>query len=375
MRNWFSSVTLGFVLSFSSLVSQGQQVVGEPQLVIISMDDALHSLMEDRVNKVPNVPWTFYVSVVSQSGGWSYDTSLIDIDCVNADGSPTGNVGCLANPDSVKRMYQLGHEMALHTYTHPALAGGERPLTEQEIFLEIKNNYNFLVDSGVSPDDIKGFRAPFLDTQSSGWDKQKKNNALRFLQIALNQYNIEYDSTFSLDPEQAEPKRGVRHCTTQANGWMVAKCGFDERANYSWPENQGGYPDFDLASRPNSWHVYMPWKTSDGTASGSALNVMDTVFGSCSGNCSAAQAKSIWMQNFLRHYNGNKTPYGIHLHGQSLDNASEVAGLNEFIQDLKNNYSDVYFVTASQAAAYAQLTVKPVSTQWDQYFQNSFSGN
>lgn len=91
---------------------------------------------------------------------------------------------------------------------------------------------------------------------------------------------------------------------------------------------------------------------------GTISNVMDTVFGRCGQNCSIDEAKNIWLNNFLTHYNNeNRSPYGIYLHRQSLSVENEVAGLNRFIEEVTGIYPNTCFVTSSQLSDYYKLGI------------------
>ena len=134
---------------------------------------------------------------------------------------------------------------ALHTYTHLALASGETIPGQATIHLEIHRNIQYLVDVGVSREDITGFRAPFLDTASWGPGRVQdvKNSALSMMQEAFNAYGITYDSTFSAPPDRSRPRDGVRHCSDTEGGFGYAACSYDERGQFDWPADQGGCKD------------------------------------------------------------------------------------------------------------------------------------
>lgn len=340
-------------VSFPLMASQDHQ--DKPQFVVITMDDAVNQEMENSVKKLDHsVPLTFYVNVVQQQGGWTYDESMLDIDCIDENGNAIANQQCISNPESIRNLYSKGHEFALHTYSHPAIASGNegQPLTDKQIEREMKLNHEFLVLSGVPAEEIKGFRAPFLDTNSSGWDRDNKNQALGALQRVMNELNMEYDSSFTSPPEKSQPRTGVRHCTSIPSGWDAVHCGFDQKDQFSWSALNGGYPNYSTETIPKTQHLFMSHKYVNGTIS----NVMDTAFGACGQNCSIDEAKNIWLDNFLNHYNDeNRPPYGIYLHRQSLSVDNEVAGLNAFIKEIKEKYPNTYFVTSTQLSDYSKL--------------------
>ncbi|PSU87594.1 hypothetical protein C0Z01_18455 [Photobacterium kishitanii] len=341
-------------ISFSTFASV-DDINNKPQFVVISLDDGVNQEMEKSVAQLNStVPLTFYVNVVQQAGGWVYEESMLDIVCVNDDGLTTGDPQCVSNPKSINNLYKKGHEFALHTYSHPAIASGNQgePLTQAQIEKELKKNYEFLVASGIPGDKIKGFRAPFLDTNSSGWDRENKNAALGHLQGIMNQLNISYDSSLSAAPEQTQPRKGVRHCTSIPGGWDNVHCDFSQKEQFNWED--GGYPKYTVATQPKSNQLFMGYKYIDG----SIVNVMDTVFGACNQTCTPEQAKNIWMENFLNHYkDASRPPFGIYLHRQSLSISDEVDGLNAFIKEVQLEYPNTYFVTASQVSDYYKIGV------------------
>lgn len=341
-------------VSFSTFASV-DTINSKPQFIFISIDDGVNQEMEKSVAQLNNsIPVTFYVNVVQQAGGWIYDESMLDIVCVNDDGLTTGDPQCVTNPQSINNLYKKGHEFALHTYSHPAIASGNQgePLTKDQIENELKNNYNFLVASGVPSDKIKGFRAPFLDTNSSGWDRENKNVSLSHLQGIMNQLNINYDSSLSAPPKKTLPRMGVRHCTSTPGGWDNVHCDFTQREQFNWED--GGYPQYTVATQPKSNQLFMGHKYINGKI----VNVMDTVFGACNQSCTSDEAKNIWMENFLNHYNdASRPPFGIYLHRQSLSIPAEVDGLNAFIDEVKSVYPNTYFVTASQISDYYKIGV------------------
>lgn len=325
------------------------------QYVTLSMDDALHESNGMLIERVPDVKWTFFISVMNQPAGWYYDSSLVQIDCVNSFGNDTNANGCLSKANVIRQKYKEGHEMALHTYTHLALASGENlPNNQEVVTLEIKKNFQYLIDIGVAPEHITGFRAPFLDTASwgPGHVQDVKNNALRMMQVAFNDIGILYDSTFTRPPDECLPRRGVRHCSDSNGGWAYRACGYDERNQYAWDESRGGYPAFSNASDPSpTWHLFMNGYTHQGET----LSSMDQANLVCklaleSGeDCTVETVRDMYFENFNKHYRGFRHPFGIFLHGGSLISDVEVAGLNAFLDDIRS-LPDVEIVTMGEVA-------------------------
>eukprot|EP00038_Savillea_parva_P008886 m.179818 g.179818 ORF g.179818 m.179818 type:complete len:384 (-) comp14867_c0_seq1:28-1179(-) len=325
------------------------------QYVTLSMDDALHESNGNLIEKVPGVNWTFFISVMNQQAGWYYDASLVHTDCVTSDGQDTNNEGCLSKADVIRAKYAAGHEMALHTYTHLALASGEDiPDNQDVIMMEIGKNFDYLVQIGVAPEDITGFRAPFLDTASwgPGHVQDTKNKALRMMQAAFNKYGILYDSTFTAQPDKCEPRRGVRHCSASDGGWAYHACGYDERASYAWDEERGGYPSYTNETNPSStWHIFMNAYTmaTNQLSSMDQANLLCKLMLEQGSECTVDDVRNMYMNNFLAHYRGARHPFGVFLHGGSLIADVEVAGLNAFLDDIRG-MSDVQITTMGNVA-------------------------
>mmetsp|Transcript_4058 Transcript_4058/g.10222 ORF Transcript_4058/g.10222 Transcript_4058/m.10222 type:complete len:373 (-) Transcript_4058:87-1205(-) len=360
------SVALGAPVN-PELGPHGAASASAVQFVTLSIDDALHETNALLTEQIPNVSWTFFVCVMMQQSGWSYNDALLHTDCVTANGQDTNAHGCLSKAEMVRRKFQGGHEMALHTYTHLAVASGQN-IPYDYIEMEIERNVAYLEACGVNRSTITGFRAPFLDTASwgPGQAQAAKNEALRHLQAAFNKYGILYDSTFTMRPDASMPRRGVRHCSTTEGGWGYHACGFDEQDQYAWAEQLGGYPSYNGATDPSpTWHLFMntfEWQ-------GSGLGTMDQVNMWClqnGGECTADEVRSIYMSNFYRHYRGARSPFGIHIHGRSLMTDGEVDGLNAFL-DTVRVLPNVRIATMGEVARYyreeAQASTAPKASE------------
>lgn len=351
----WSAAVVGAPIAHSNGEGDIRPTSNQLQYVTLSMDDALHESNGALTDRVPGVNWTFFVSVINQPAGWYYDDSLVRIDCVDAAGQDINNDLCLSKADTIRRKYAAGHEMALHTYTHLALASGENiPDNQDVISLEINRNFQYLVDVGVAPNDIVGFRAPFLDTASwgPGTVQDVKNNALRMMQVTFNELGIQYDSTFSMLPDDCLPRRGVRHCSDTDGGWGYRACGYDERNNFSWAAERGGYPTYTEASDPSpTWQIFM----NGYTYNGDKLSAMDQVNLVCKmllekgEECTVEIVRAVYIENFSKHYRGSRHPFGILLHGGSLISDVEVAGLNAFLDDIRK-LPDVQIATMAEVA-------------------------
>lgn len=269
--------------------------------------------------------------------------------------------------DLIRKKYAEGHEMALHTYTHLALGTGSSPHSQEIISRELQRNLQYLVDIGVRPEDITGFRAPFLDTASwgPGPTQDVKNNALLMMQVAFNELGIYYDSTFVAQPDASAPRVGVRHCSDAQGGWGYRACSYDQRAEYDWPGWEGGYPSFSAASDPSkSWHTFM----NAYTWNGKQLQSMDQVDYVCrtEGPCTVDQVKAIYYENFNKHYYGERSPFGIFMHGYSLMKGVEVEGLVEFLNEVRQMPGVQMATQGEVAAAYRRQQQQQQASKQEQ---------
>ncbi|XP_043466279.1 chitin deacetylase 1-like [Leptopilina heterotoma] len=76
---------------------------------------------------------------------------------------------------------------------------------------------------------------------------------------------------------------------------------------------------------------------------------------SCSNILIADQFYNVLIHNFDRHYNQNKAPLGLHFHTTWLKNNPEFFDAFVYwVDEVLENYNDVYFVTMTQAIKWIQ---------------------
>ncbi|WP_084299725.1 polysaccharide deacetylase family protein [Chitinimonas koreensis] len=397
LPGWVRSLIAGSLLGLGGTFAAAAEAPKPPQLIMFTIDDGMTETMIHDTEKITGVPWTYYLSVTAGQTEGEYDTGRVKVKCVDKGTGkwpqPKPDV-CIADPVYVKRQYERGHEIALHTYTHPPLKTWSGTLTEQQVIDEISSNLEFIENAGVPVSAVKGFRAPYLATQASyGGELALVNQAMRYLQKAFTRHanghaDIVYDSSWRYSNEGGadtqdhvgtSPILGLRRCLASGDPaeWAMRYCGYDDRARFSWNTNDGSYPaDSGDYNPANSWHIPMDLKKYPATATGH-LDLMDTVQGYCGTHtCTAQTARDIWFSNFRRHYDGDRLPYGIYLHDSSLQHADQVQGMKEFVTEvhrLQQEHNDVFFVTGSQAIAYARLTPAQRETcaraGWDKFFK------
>jgi len=110
-------------------------------------------------------------------------------------------------------------------------------------------------------------------------------------------------------------------------------------------------------SYPGMWSHPMHPVTD---AAGNIIAVMDPPY-------TGQDLENAYMENFLRHYNGNRAPFGIYIHAKYLlDDPSRIQTLNNIIQKMLS-YKDTWFVSVSDVIKYVQNPV-PAGTQSVQFF-------
>jgi len=258
-----------------------------PQFVLLTFDDAVNSLNQqffkdlfaNRYN--PNgcpIKSTFYVS-----HEWT-------------------------DYSQVQDLYADGHEMASHTVTHSDGKGFDESKWASEVIgmAEMLVRYG-----GVNPKDIKGMRAPFLQT---GGDNMFS---------ALKRYGLYYDSSMS----------------TSSPSWPYT-------LEYQMPHSCAVNP-CPARSHPGMWEIPMP-------------TLKDVRGGSCAmaDGCFYEEDKTsiqkIFTENFLDRYTKDKTPFPLFFHSAWFFNRPHRAeAFFKFIDSILA-LPDVYFVTSQELIKWMQ---------------------
>jgi len=258
-----------------------------PQFVLLTFDDAVNSLnqqfFKDLFNnrRNPNgcpIKSTFYVS-----HEWT-------------------------DYSQVQDLYADGHEMASHTVTH----SDGKTFDESKWASEVIGMAEMLVRyGGVNPEDIKGMRAPFLQT---GGDSMFS---------ALRRYGLYYDSSMS----------------TSSPSWPYT-------LEYAMPHSCAVSP-CPTGSHPGMWEIPMP-------------TLKDVRGGSCAmaDGCYYEEDKlsiqKIFTENFLDRYTKDKTPFPLFFHSAWFFNRPHRAeAFLKFIDSILA-LPDVYFVTSQELIKWMQ---------------------
>ncbi|KAJ3048636.1 hypothetical protein HK097_010365 [Rhizophlyctis rosea] len=256
----------------------GLAVSNTPQFVLLTFDDAVNTItmpLEQSVTKSKNpngcsMPATFYVST-------DY-----------------------TNYHFLQTLKAAGHEIAIHTMTHP----GNANRSEIDGCRKAINAY-----SGVSLSTIRGFRAPYLQFNMDTFQ-------------ALVDLGIQYDCSISADPRTGP-----------------------------WPFTyDNGFPylcdtgDCDYSRKfPGLWEIPMYALVDPST--GTEYTTMDPAG-------DPAFLMNLLQYNFKLHYEGYRTPMGLWLHAAWFlqdEKNDRVALLNDFIKwtrEYTNN--KVWYITSSQ---------------------------
>uniref|UniRef100_A0A0L8FI29 Chitin-binding type-2 domain-containing protein n=1 Tax=Octopus bimaculoides TaxID=37653 RepID=A0A0L8FI29_OCTBM len=220
----------------------------------------------------------------------------------------------------VKELYDQGHEIASHSKSHKFpedywLNADYKTYTD-----EINGMKIWLSEKADIPaEDIRGMRSPFL---ALGKDAQFKS---------LEDHKFYFDSSMVT---------GSMSTTTEIPTWPFT---LDYPVNWRYcalkycPEK----------SYPGLWEVPLIRWYND---KGSACSMAD----SCTIPPNTSAVVNYLKDNFNRHYERNKAPFGIFLHARWLTN--NLKPLKKFLEEvsLKN---DVWIVTVSQALQWIQNPV------------------
>ncbi len=290
---WASSVPV------STAPPGGLAPSNTPQIVLLTFDDAVTLNSYDLVQQVltnhcnPNgdtIKATFFVAL---NAGYDYY--------------------------SIRRLYDAGHEIALHTISHST----DHTCSIERWRQEIAGEKRILVNlSGIPAEDINGFRAPRVDPN---------------------------DNTFRVLHE-----RGFRYDASMREALGMYSTAPD---NLIWPytldnglQQIAAPPNVPLTNYPGLFEIPV-WVQFTNSV---ALALTDPP-----SSLNSNQVVSLWKENFLSRYNGNRSPYGIFLHAvwdtQWLSNpqhkAWRIGALNEFIT-WALQHPDTWFITCNDLVDY-----------------------
>jgi hypothetical protein len=257
-----------------------------PQFILVTFDDGITPLAESYIQPVVG-------GLINPDGSEAPVTYFVTK--VNTD------------PALARKRYQDGNELASHTVTHTT---GDQTTLDQWLW-EMTEMNRFLVNAvGVPSNEIAGFRAPGLITNSSLWR-------------AMERVGFTYDASLS---EQLTVPRGVSRSLD----------------SLVWPYTlQDGARSACLAqacpdtSLPGLWSIPL-WNYYD--SRGANLGSMDPAVGYDS--LFGASLEYL----FEKRYQGNRCPFGIYLHAGQLWSPTRQALLRSFLEE-KLKLPNVWMIT------------------------------
>ncbi|KAI9006228.1 hypothetical protein BC832DRAFT_526221, partial [Gaertneriomyces semiglobifer] len=268
----------------------GLSVEETPQFVLLTFDDAVN---------VISLPYQKNVTNFSNPNGCPARATFF----VSTE---------YTNYHYLQQLRASGHEIAVHTMTHPANAN----YSEIMGCMKAINAY-----SGVPMEDFRGFRAPYLELDMDTFK-------------AIQDAKLTWDSSLSVDPKEGP--------------WPFT---YDNGFPYACTTGTCDYSK----TFPGLWEIPM-------------YNLVDPATGYAYGTMDPPGTPEFLMEllqhNFRIHWEGTRTPMGLWLHVAWFmqdENADRLALLNDFIAWTRvytNN--QVYYVTGSQLIEYMR---NPVSLQ------------
>ena len=301
-----------------------------PQFVILTFDDGVNSLAvgpyAEFIAPNTNFPYTAGLPVLQPESAGASATCGIMATWYTTFGGPKADPVCdlatvatppQSNCNLINALHNGSHQIATHTCHH----FGKPPVSE------IQGAFDFIADTsfgcGMDVADVHGFRTPNLDFV------QDTFNNLRTLMDG-GKYITLWDSSI-----------------TEGNTNPFVAGTSEYGANFIFPYTMDNGVQQDCAAsggkcdptvkNPGLWEIPM-WFLYDGeTAIGDGMDP-DPPTGT---------VQDMLKTNFDLHYNGNRAPFGIFLHG-GVWLPPHGQALQEWMQDTIKNYDDVYFVTVKQ---------------------------
>ncbi|OQV24832.1 hypothetical protein BV898_01420 [Hypsibius exemplaris] len=258
-----------------------------PQIVMITFDDSVNGM------------------------NYQLYQSLFNNDRRNPNGCPIRGTFYVSHEwtdyNLVQNLYSAGHEIASHSISHPFPG---KNFTQQDWTDEIAGQRELLARyAAVRPEDVRGMRAPFLQTGGS------------------NQFEMLWRKGFTYDSSMIVSSNNPPM-------WPYT-------LDYALPHtcNLGACP---TKSYPGLWEMpLVPW--SD--LVGQRCSMADA----CHKQANANEVYRLLMSNFKRHYQSNKAPFGIYYHAAWFP----ANGFSKFL-DAILDMPDVWVLTTSQALQWIQ---------------------
>ena len=207
----------------------------------------------------------------------------------------------------VKKFYDQGHEIGVHSVTHTAIG------TEDVLRKEAKQQKENIVRAGVPAEEIIGWRSPFLKT--AGNDQP----------YTLKDLGYEYDISLTYTRSSMADEKPWPF--TMDHGWPY-RCGVAPCPSIATVEKFWAVPVVSLMDHKDKY----PCPFVDGCAV-PALN--------------QRQAYDFLWKNFMAYYNTTRAPFGLNMHAAWFYRRHNLKAMMRFLDDLMD-LGDVYVVTVKQ---------------------------
>ena len=262
-----------------------------PQMVMFTFDDAVNEQVYD------------------------YYEELFPEDILNPNGCPVSITFFISHNwtdyNMVKELYDRGHEIGSHSITHRMPQSWWRYGPAEDWEREIQGQRENLAQlASIPEEEIRGMRAPFLDT---GGDEQYK---------MMEKHGFEYDASFMTGPHD---KGGAWPFTLDfVPSWEYC-------TNLNCPKER----------HPRIWEVPLNrWVGIDGNG----CSMVDAC--QQQPRHKGETLAYLW-QNFNRHYYGNRSPVGVNMHATWFKTPHHFEAMKEFVQKI-SEMEDVYILSVSQ---------------------------
>lgn len=225
------------------------------------------------------------------------------------------------DPDLVSQLYQDGHEIATHTWSHIELRPG---IPAKQLTSELLDVRSWLsAEAGIPESSLVGFRAPYLIHHPA------QRQILYHAGFLYDSSLIEYF------PSSLSPSIGQRVWPYTMDFGIPQDCGYTPDGECLQSER---YPGF--------WEVPV-WQLQD--ASGRKVYAMDPTART------ADQLAATLVSSFEAAYQGNRAPFLIAVHPQWFTEKHSAA-LEQFI-DYSLAKGDVHYVTMQQVIQWMRSPV------------------
>ncbi|XP_023332330.1 uncharacterized protein LOC111704337 isoform X1 [Eurytemora carolleeae] len=295
-------------------------------------------VLEDREDR-PQIVYLTYDDAFSAYAEENFYRSLFNGTFKNPDGCDIRATHFLTAQYTdytlVNKYWKKGHEMASHSITHRSSTDYWKALNVTGWRNEIEGLRKMISQFAAIPkEEITGFRAPFLQL---GGDE---------MFTALQQDGFKYDCSWaSRDYGYLKLDVGLFPYTLDYE--TVQDCPVEPCPTCSYP-GLWVQPMLDLEDRwigadPTHPNNGMPCSMLDACIIMDDVPTKDTV-------------KEMLMTNFLRNRNGTRAPMGLYMHAGWFygEYSWHYEGYKDFLQEITENYDDVWIVPVNAGLDYFQ---------------------